>query len=124
VGTIEVSFDDSAATKLRIPVKATVRGDLQLTPEVVQLGSAKNGYYVHAQRVRIASASGQAFRVLDVQRPDGVSGGAPATDEPTPTHYLNFDFPAPRAVRLPAYITVVTDHPRDKQIRIALAAVP
>jgi hypothetical protein len=90
-GTVTATFDHPDVSEVKIPIRGGVSGALSVTP--TRLAFAKDPFAPEApvvKPVRLRAPGGAAFRVKEVNVPEGLTLVEPPGQEPLPVHYLKF----------------------------------
>jgi hypothetical protein len=118
--TADVWVKTSAAgmEKLRVPVSVNVVAPIVVNPDPVAFGSVVAGT---ASDQKVVLQGNQAFKILDVKGADAELEVGPAAPASRPVHILKLTLTAKDAGPVSKVIEIVTDHPEQKSIKIAVS---
>jgi hypothetical protein len=105
--------------RLRVPVTVTVVAPIAVNPESVNFGEIRLGAPVEQ---RIILQGSRPFRIREIQGGDPEISVSPAGDDSRPVQVLSIRLTATKPGIMTKTLTVVTDHPEQASVSIAVAA--
>jgi len=114
---ITIATNCAAKPKIEIPVRITVRGDIEAAPSRISLGPLSTGQEI-SRTITLSNTKGQSFKVarVEVDNKDFVIRPEPSST-PSPSHTFTLaGKPSAPSGRVRTNIVFYLDHPKQKKV--------
>ena len=116
---ITITTNCATKPKIEIPVRITVRGDIEAAPSRINLGSLSTGQEI-SRTITLSNTKGQLFKVtrVEVENKDFVIRPEPSST-PSPSHTFTLaGKPSAPSGGVRTKIVFYLDHPKQKKVEV------
>ncbi|MCX6338707.1 MAG: DUF1573 domain-containing protein [Candidatus Aureabacteria bacterium] len=114
---VTIATNCATKPKIEIPVRITVRGDIEAAPSRINLGSLSTGQEI-SRTITLSNTKGQSFKVerVEVENKDFAIRPEPSST-PSPSHTFTLTGkPSAPSGRMKTTIVFHLDHPKQKKV--------
>ncbi|MCX6356559.1 MAG: DUF1573 domain-containing protein [Candidatus Aureabacteria bacterium] len=118
--TVSIATNYASTPKIDIPVRIVINGDIQASPNRINLGSLSPAQEV-SRTVTLSNSKGTAFTVTAVEIDNKDFAVTPASSSAAVSHTFTLKGKAPAAPGVArAKLTFRTDHPKQKSMEVTV----